>query len=352
MLKLILLLSSLFSIYYIFFLQRPSQNPSPTFNFSNKQLQYGDQRHYKLLGKHSKGKAGQVFLAQHLPSNDTVAFKLFSRTIESLFLTEISIYSKLYNAPNMLLPRDLLRQKGKDNTMQYGIVFDYFEAQHYRTLFPRLNKLEIKKFIYQVLCTLNYAHNQGIMHRDIKPLNILMNTENMEAKVIDWGSADYFIKGQRKSVRVGSLNFKAPELLLGYEFYDYAVDIWSSGCLLAEMVFVKMHFFQGELKREFNEKELNEQLEVIARVRGSEELREYAEKYRSDMRAEGMNNIGVYEKVSFETFINEENKHLVDNDVIDLLEKMLEYDHDKRVTASEALKHKYFDDMRQEILSL
>jgi len=256
----------------------------------------------------------------------------------------------------MLLPRDILRQKGKDNTMQYGIVFDYFEAQHYRTLFPRLNKLEIKKFIYQVLNTLDYAHNQGIIHRDIKPLNILMNQDKIEAKVIDWGSADYFVKEKRKSVRVGSLNFKAPELLLGYEYYDYAVDIWSTGCLLAEMVFLKMHFFQGELKREFNEKELGEQLEVIMRIRGSEELREYAEKYRERMGMEVVNNIGIYEKVSFETFINEENKHLVDDDVIDLLEKMLEYDHIKRVTASEALKHKYFDEIRLEkkgeILSL
>jgi len=251
----------------------------------------------------------------------------------------------------MLLPRDILRQVGRGNSVQYGIVFDYFEAEHYRTLFPALTKLQIKHFIYQTLKTLNYAHNLGIMHRDIKPLNVLMSKETQEVRVIDWGSSDYYISNKRKSVRVASLNFKAPELLLGYEFYDYAVDIWSTGCLLAEMVFLKIHFFQGEILRHVEEENsLMEQLEAIVRIKGLRELREYAEKYQKEMNMEMLMKLaGIYEERAFESFINEENRHLVDDNALDLLDKMLEYDHSKRITAAEALKHPYFDEVREGI---
>jgi casein kinase II subunit alpha len=74
------------------------------------------------------------------------------------------------------------------------------------------------------------------MHRDIKPHNTIINPKTHELKVIDWGLADFYFPDQEYSCRVASRYYKAPELLLNNQKYDYSLDIWSLGCLLAEMV--------------------------------------------------------------------------------------------------------------------
>jgi casein kinase II subunit alpha len=76
----------------------------------------------------------------------------------------------------------------------------------------------------------------GIMHRDIKPHNIIIDPNQMLLKVIDWGLAEFYFPGKEYSVRVASRYFKGPELLLNNTKYDYSLDIWSLGCLLAGIV--------------------------------------------------------------------------------------------------------------------
>ena len=332
--------------------------PQSSFEFSAHQLSFGSQAEYQIQHKLGKGKFGQVFLATHIPTGDTVAFKLFLNITEAKVLKEINILQQLKNAPNFLPIRDIIKELGDDGVTRFATVFDYFEAKHYRQLFPLLTKTQVKTFIYKALQTLEYAHRRGIMHRDIKPLNVMMNENTNEVRVIDWGHADFYFPDVHKSVRVASLHFKSPELLLNYTLHDYSLDIWSTGCLLAEMVFLKMHFFQSNVMRshksgrmskaEVKTLEFRDHLDVIASVMGTEELREYAERYRPFMDLEILKYVGNYPKVPLKSFINEQNKHLVDDQVIDLLEKMLVYDHTKRLTALEALKHPYFDEVRNE----
>ena len=76
----------------------------------------------------------------------------------------------------------------------------------------------------------------GIMHRDIKPQNIIINPISMQIRVIDWGLADFYFPGREYSVKVASRVFKAPELLLNNRKYDYSMDIWSLGCIFAAIV--------------------------------------------------------------------------------------------------------------------
>lgn len=83
---------------------------------------------------------------------------------------------------------------------------------------------------------LDYCHSKGIMHRDVKPQNIIVNPHKKILKLIDWGLAEFYHMGQDYNVRVASRYFKGPELLVDYNYYDYSLDIWSTGAMFASMV--------------------------------------------------------------------------------------------------------------------
>ena len=106
-----------------------------------------------------------------------------------------------------------------------------------------MNDLEIRYYLYELLKVqfdlfkgLDYCHSKGIMHRDVKPQNIIVNPAKKILKLIDWGLAEFYHMGQDYNVRVASRYFKGPELLVDYNYYDYSLDIWSTGAMFASMV--------------------------------------------------------------------------------------------------------------------
>lgn len=121
----------------------------------------------------------------------------------------------------------------------------------FRDLYPRLDLKDIKFIILQVLRGLEFAHSMGIIHRDVKPGNVLMDmveengVKRRAVKVVDWGLAEFYTPGKRFNCRVASRYFKAPELLLSNNYYDYQLDTWSTGCMLAGMMFAREPFFRG-----------------------------------------------------------------------------------------------------------
>ena len=150
-------------------------------------------------------------------------------------------------------------------------VMEYVRNVDFRTLYPMLNKDDIRSYIYQILQGLNYAHSKGIIHRDIKPGNVLFDHHSKSIKIADWGLADFYIPRKNYNVRVASRYFKAPELLVGNGYYDYQLDIWSVGCMLAGMMFVREPFFKGA--------DNQDQLVKIAKFIGTEEVMNYCSKY-------------------------------------------------------------------------
>lgn len=86
------------------------------------------------------------------------------------------------------------------------------------------------------------------MHRDVKPRNVLINRERNNEQplmLIDLGLADFYLPNTRYNVRVASRHYKSPELLIGYEYYDYAIDMFGVGCILAGLLLRREPFFRG-----------------------------------------------------------------------------------------------------------
>ena len=316
----------------------------------------GEKNNYQIEKAAGKGKFSKVFRSIYLPTNEEVALKLLVHNKDEKITKEIQIMLELKDCPNALPIRDMLKEEGSDGEERTALIFPFFDAPHYRELFPTLNKYQIKLFIYGTLEALHYAHSKGIAHRDIKPLNVLMSGERNEVKVIDWGHSDYYLPGKEYSVRIASLHFKSPELLLNFELHDYSLDIWSTGCLLAEMMFLKMHFFQsatpipkekpGENATEIKFQGFREHLDAIAQVLGTAPLKRFVNKYKDYLDVGQMRGVGDYTKQPWTNFITEENAHLYDPLAADLLDKMLVFDHTRRLTAEEALWHPYFNEIR------
>jgi casein kinase II subunit alpha len=139
------------------------------------------------------------------------------------------------------------------------------------------------------------------MHRDVKPLNIVINNDAKELRLIDWGLADYFFPDKEYNVRVASRYYKGPELLVDDKLYHYSLDIWSLGCTMAGMIFKVDTFFKGS--------DNYDQLIKIMRVLGEDDLLEYVEKYGLKIPKEARKLMKGYEfeKIPWENFVNNRN---------------------------------------------
>merc|ERR1719375_2275024 len=157
--------------------------------------------------------------------------------------------------------------------------------------------MDIRYYLFELLKALDFCHSQGIMHRDVKPHNVMIDHQRRELRLIDWGLAEFYHPGKHYNVRVASRYFKGPELLVDLQHYDYSLDLWSVGCVLAAMVFRKEPFFYGQ--------DNQDQLVKIAKFLGTDDLYAY-------------------------------------------LNKLLRYDHAERLTAREAMAHPFFDPVRGE----
>jgi casein kinase II subunit alpha len=114
-----------------------------------------------------------------------------------------------------------------------------------KKLIPTLTDTDNRLYLYKILMALDYCHANGIMHRDVKPLNIVINDESKQLRLIDWGLADYYKPDTEYNVRVASRYYKGPELLVDDRLYHYSLDMWSTGCTMAGMIFRIETFFKG-----------------------------------------------------------------------------------------------------------
>ena len=203
---------------------------------------------------------------------------------------------------------DILRDPA---TKTPALVFEYIPNIETKILARQFNNLDIRLYTYMILEALEYSHIHGIMHRDVKPLNIVIDHDKRDLRLIDWGLADFYKAENEYNVRVASRYYKGPELLVEDKKYNYSLDMWAVGCTLAGWLFKIDTFFKGA--------DNEDQLVKIVNVMGTANLMEYMRRYRLNMPKKLVKLINNTEERPLESFINNTNHARVTQDGLDLL---------------------------------
>lgn len=195
---------------------------------------------YDKLAKVGEGTYSNVYKARDKETGQIVALKKVrfdtSEPESVKFMArEIMILQKL-DHPNVVKLEGLATSR-----MQYSLylVFDFMKSDLSKIISRpegRLTEPQVKCYMQQLLSGLQHCHDRGILHRDIKGSNLLIDKNGM-LKIADFGLSNYYSPKQKQplTTRVVTLWYRAPELLLGATDYGTGIDLWSTGCLLAEM---------------------------------------------------------------------------------------------------------------------
>ncbi|XP_069744597.1 glycogen synthase kinase-3 beta isoform X2 [Narcine bancroftii] len=216
-----------------------------------------------------------------------------------------------------------------------NLVLDYVPetvyrvARHYSRAKQTLPTIYVKLYMYQLFRSLAYIHSFGICHRDIKPQNLLLDPDTAVLKLCDFGSAKQLVRGEPNVSYICSRYYRAPELIFGATDYTSSIDVWSAGCVLAELL-LGQPIFPGDSGVD--------QLVEIIKVLGTptrEQIREmnpnYTEFKFPQIKAH------PWTKVF---------RPRTPPEAIALCSRLLEYTPTARLTPLEACAHTFFDELR------
>lgn len=361
-------------------------------NFSKFPVAWGDRRRYKRLKLLGAGHFGEAFLAKDRAGKLVVMKFLKRDTLRwSSFMKEMHMLTRLKSIPNIPKlvdivwdPRDaeemdekgdvieiesgdhndtmqdfLKRKRGRPSKSWPGrpvLIMEYAKHSLDKKGHLNMETRDIRRYTYQLMQTLRRAHSMGIMHRDIKPSNIRINEDRGQLALIDWGISTFFLPEKPSMGGAGTKWFKPPEMMFTQTSHNYAVDMWSAGCVLAGMVFGVDPFFKSaNIGKKLKEPE--EQDTVKARViqlLGTDALHKFLKTYPSP-NVTACNLVGQMEAKPWKSLITSSRKHVATPMALDLIMKLLILDPRERYTAEEALQHPYLKmktvKRKQELLS-
>ncbi|KAJ3435414.1 mitogen-activated protein kinase [Anaeramoeba flamelloides] len=293
-----------------------------------------DQR-YQYIKKIGHGAYGIVISAKDRFENESVAIKKIMGVFDRLTdakrtLREIKLL-KHFNHENILCLTDLLIPPVKENFTSVYLVTELL-ATDLRQIInseQQLSEDHIRYFLYQIIRALKYLHSGKVIHRDLKPGNILLN-ENCDLKICDFGLArisDPEEENHLLTQYVATRWYRSPEIILSWGEYTSAVDVWSTGCIFAEIL---------NRKPLFPGKDFMHQLKLITMVVGKPSKKEI-NSLENEKARKFMKKLPNRKQFDFHKLFPSASE-----DAIDLLSKMLQFNPQKRITVEESLEHPFF----------
>lgn len=311
---------------------------------------------YAKIEPLGEGTYGEVYKSMG-PNKQLVALKCIkldqlNEGVPCTAIREIAILKELKH-PNVVRLVDLVHSMD-----QLTLVFEYCNNGDLKAYINNvagdgkgLPPKQVKNFMRQMLKGIEYCHMQSVLHRDLKPQNILVNstynshhkghnTDNIELKLGDFGLARSFgIPVRKLSHEVVTLWYRSIDILLGSQSYGFGVDIWSLGCIFAEMVTGKPLFTGKD--------EMSQLASIISKT-GMPTPIEWTDVKQLPNYDVMVNKVAKKISIPCQGRISKEQFSIdilhkkLDTAGVDLIYRMLEYDPNKRPSATECLKHAYF----------
>jgi mitogen-activated protein kinase 15 len=302
---------------------------------------------YEIKQRLGKGAYGVVWKAVEKKTRVTVALKkvfdAFSNDTDAQrTFREIMILQQL-DHPHMVRLLNVIKA---ENNKDIYLIFEYMETDLHTAVRAQILEPIHKTYItYQLLKSLLYLHTAEIVHRDLKPSNMLINGDCL-IKLADFGLARSTIPEDEDAAPimtdyVATRWYRAPEIVLGSRQYSKGVDMWSVGCILAEMIIGKA-LFQG--KSTVNQIEL--MIELLGRP-----TKDDLEQIGGASNWNLIDSISTSQKMSLQTYLK---PYGATDHTVQFIKRCLEYNPKRRITVEQALKHPYviqFHNPTQEIVA-
>ncbi|GMH17068.1 hypothetical protein Nepgr_018909 [Nepenthes gracilis] len=277
----------------------------------------------EVLGE---GTYGVVYKAIDTKTNETVAIKKIrlgkqKEGVNFTALREIKLLKELKD-PNIIELIDAFPHKGN-----LHLVFQFMESDLEAVIRDRnivLSPADIKSFLQMTLKGLSYCHKKWVLHRDMKPNNLLIAADG-QLKLADFGLARIFGSPDRKFThQVFARWYRAPELLFGTKQYGAAVDVWGAACVFAELL-LRRPFLQG-----------SSDIDQLGKIFAA---------FGTPKPSQWLDMVYLPDYVEYQYVPAPPLRSLfpmASDDALDLLSKMFTYDPRARISAQQALEHRYF----------
>ncbi|KHN29324.1 Mitogen-activated protein kinase like MMK2 [Glycine soja] len=273
-----------------------------------------------------RGAYGIVCAAVNAETHEEVAIKKVGNAFDNRIdakrtLREIKLLRHMEHE-NVIALKDIIRPPQRDNFNDVYIVYELMDTDLHQII---QSNQQLTDDHCRLLRGLKYVHSANVLHRDLKPSNLLLNA-NCDLKIADFGLARTTSETDFMTEYVVTRWYRAPELLLNCSEYTAAIDIWSVGCILGEII-TRQPLFLG--------KDYVHQLRLITEVIGSPNdtsLRFL----QSDNARRYVRQLPQYPRQQFTARFPS-----MSPGAVDLLEKMLVFDPNRRITVEEALCHPY-----------